>query len=176
MKKGQVGYTLVELLVAVAIMAVIGATAAMVLNQVSRGTEYSNNSITAVQQVHNAGYWISRDVLKAHSVTTENLTAPKFLIINWTEWEEQDDPIYHTATYLIEDLDDGIGKLTRSHWSSSGLNQKTLIAEYIYYQPGDIGNTSRVYYTSPEITLKLTAIFEKTKESREYRIMRRSTL
>jgi len=176
MKTRQMGFTLVELLVAISIMAAIGATASMALDQVNRGTEYSNNSITVVQQVQNAGYWISRDVQKAHSIIAENLTAPEFLIINWTEWDEHDNPIYHTVKYLIEDLNDDIGKLTRNHWSSDGVNQKTLIAEYIYYQPGDTGNTSRVYYTNPEITLKLTAIFEKKQESREYRIMRRSTL
>lgn len=170
------GFTLIELAVAVTIMGAIGATAAMALNQVNRGTEYSNNSITTVQQVQNAGYRISRDVQKAHSIITENLTAPEFLIINWTEWDEHDDPIYHTVKYLIEDLNDDIGKLTRNHWSSDGVNQKTLIAEYVYYHPSDTVNTSRVYYTNPEMTLKITVIFEKKQESREYRIMRRSTL
>jgi len=176
MKKGQMGFTLVELLVAVTMMAVISATAAMAINQVSKGTAYSNNSVTAVRQVQNAGYSISRDVLKAHSVIADNLTAPEFLIINWTEWDENDDPIYHTVTYSIEDLDHGIGTLTRSHWSSDGLNQKTTIAEYVYYHPGDLDNTTKVYYDSPQITLKLTAIFKDKRESREYRIARRPTL
>lgn len=175
MKTKQMGFTLVELAVAVAIMGAIGATAAMAVNQVSRGTEYSNNSITAVQQVKNAGYWISRDVQKAHSVIAENLTAPEFMIIEWTEWDEHDNPIYHTIKYLIEDLNDGIGKLTRDHWSSDGVNRRTFIAEYVYYHPGDLDKTTKVDYTNPEITLKLTVIFKKAQESREYRIIRRPT-
>lgn len=175
MRKGQRGYTLVELAVAVAIMGAIAATAAMAVHQVSRGTEYSNNSITTVQQVKNAGYWISRDVHKAHSIISENLTAPEFLVIEWTEWDENDNAIYHTVKYLIEDLNDDIGKLVRNHWSSGGVNRTTLIADYVYYHPGDLGNTTKVDYMNPEVTLKLTVIFEEAKESREYRIMRRPT-
>ncbi len=44
MKRGQSGFTLVELSVAVAMMAVISATAAMAIHQVSKGTEYSNKN------------------------------------------------------------------------------------------------------------------------------------
>ncbi len=175
MKRGQLGFTLVELSVAVAMMAVISATAAMTINQVSKGTEYSNNSITAVRQVQNAGYSIRRDALRAHSIIADNLTAPEFLIINWTEWDENDDPIYHTVTYSIEDLNDGVGTLTRNHWSSDGINQKTTIAEYVYYHPDDLDNTTKVYYDSPQITLRLTAIFKDNRESREYIIARRPT-
>ena len=175
MKKGQRGFTLIELLISVAIMAAIGATAAMAVNQVSKGTEYSNNSITAVRQVQNAGYSIRKDVLRAHGIVTDNLTAPEFLIVNWTEWDENDEPIYHTATYSIEDLDNDIGTLTRSHWSSDGLNQKTTIAEYVYYNLGDSVNRTEVSYDCPQLTLKLTAIFQGDRESREYIITRRPT-
>ncbi len=173
MKKRQMGFTLVELSVAATIMAVIGATAAMTINQVSKGTGYSNNSITVVRQLQNAGYSITKDVLKANSIIVDDLTAPEFLIINWIEWDEHDDPIYNTATYSIEDLDDGIGTLTRSQWSSDGLSQQTTIAEHLYYQPGDIDNTSAVHYNGPQVTLKLTVIFKDNRESREYIITRR---
>ena len=173
MKRGENGYTLVELVVATAIMALIGVAAAMAIFQVSSGTEHNNNHMTAVRQVHNAGYWISRDTQMAQSTTADNLTPPNFLVLNWTEWDQANDPIYHSVTYFFEDLTDGIGTLKRHHWSSVGTNQHTLIAKYIYYNPGDSEETSNVEYQSPELTVRLTAIFEEVRESREYRIIHR---
>jgi hypothetical protein len=176
MKYREKGFTTVELIISVSIMAVVGVAAAMATSQVCAGTENSNNSITAVRQGQNAGYWISRDAQIAHDMVTENLTAPDFLVIKWTEWDENDDPIYHTATYFLDELDDGVGKLKRNHWSSAGANEDALIAEHIYYDLADPDETSKVEYQDPELTVKLTTIFEGTIEVREYRIIRRPTL
>jgi len=173
MKRGEKGYTLVELVLAMAIMVVISGAAMAATFQVCRGTEGRNNHITAVRQVHNAGYWISRDAQMAQSTTADNLTPPNFLVLNWTEWDQANDPIYHSVTYFFEDLTDGIGKLKRYHWSSVGTNRHTLIAKYIYYNSGDSEETSNVEYQSPELTVRLTAIFEEVRESREYRVIHR---
>lgn len=176
MKKGQRGFTFVELLVTVAITAVIGTAATMATNQVCRSTGHSNNRITAVRQVQNAGYWISRDAQMAHSVIAEDLTAPDFLILKWTEWDDDNDPIYHSVTYYFEDITNGIGKLKRSHWSSAGVNEETLVAEYIYYNPDDPLETSKADYLSPELTIELTSVSDETRETREYKITRRPSL
>lgn len=173
MKQGEQGFTLIELVVATAIMAIIGVAAAMAIFQVSSGTKHNNSHITAVRQVHNAGYWISRDTQMAQNTIADNLTPPNFLILNWTEWDQANDPIYHSVTYYFEDQTDGIGTLKRHHWSSAGANQRTLIAKYIYYNSGDSAETSNVAYQSPELTVRLTAIFEEARESREYRIIHR---
>ena len=176
MKQGEKGFTLIELVVAITIMAIVSGAAAMAIFQVCHGTERNNNHMTAVRQVHNAGYWISRDALMAQSMTADNLTTPDFLVLNWTEWDDNNDPIYHSVTYSFEDQTDGIGKLKRSYWSSDGANQHTLIAEYIYCNPSDSQQTSKADYQQPELTVQLTAIFEETRETREYRIIHRPNL
>ncbi len=176
MKQGERGFTLVELLIASAIIAVIGSAAAAATFQVVRGTENNNDRITAIRQVHNAGYWISRDTQMAERVPADNLTPPDFLILNWTERDYVSDPIYHSVTYFFEELTDGIGKLKRSHWSSAGTNEQTLVAEYIYYDPNDPSGTSKANYQSPELTVQLCALFKETRENREYRINHRPNL
>ena len=176
MKQGEKGFTAIELLVAITIIALIGSATATATFQVFKGTERSNNHMTAVRQVHNAGYWISRDAQMAQSVTTDNLTPPDFLVLSWTERDYADEPTYHSVTYFFEDLTDGIGKLKRNHWSSAGANEQTLVAEYIYYDPDDPDNTSKAGYQKPVLTVQLTALFEETGETREYRINRRSSL
>jgi len=176
MKQGEKGFTHIELIVAITIIALISGATAMATFQVFHGTERSNNHMTAVRQVHNAGYWISRDTQMAQSVTTDNLTLPDFLVLSWTERDYADEPTYHSVTYFFEDLTDGIGKLKRSHWSSAGANEQTLVAQYIYYDPDDPDDTSEASYQSPALTVQLTALFEETKETREYRINRRPNL
>ena len=162
MKQSEKGLAVAELIVAISIMAIVSGSAATAIFQVSRGTEYNNARMTVVRQVQNAGHWISRDTQMAQSVNTE-VTSPDFLIISWTEWASNDDPIYHSTTYFFEDLTDGIGTLKRSHWSSAGANEQTLITQHIYYKPSDSDETSKVSYQTPELTLRLTAHLEETK-------------
>ena len=170
MKLGEKGFTLIELIVAVAIIALIGSATATATLQVLRVTGRNNEHMTAVRQVHNIGYWISRDAQMAQSVATDNLTEPDFLVLNWTEWDYADDPIYHSVTYFFEDLTDGLGKLKRSHWSSAGINEQTLVAEYIYFNPDDSDNTTKASYQDSVLNVQLTSLFEEAIEAREYMI------
>jgi len=177
MKLGEKGFTLIELLIAITIIVVASGAAGAAIFQILRNTERNNDYMTAVRQVENAGYWISRDAQMALSVTTtDNLTLPDFLIISWTEWDDEGDPIYHSANYSFEGLTDGIGKLKRTHWSSAGASEQTLVAQYIYYDPDDVDATSNASYQSPVLTVKLTAVFEEILETREYKIKRRPGL
>jgi prepilin-type N-terminal cleavage/methylation domain-containing protein len=173
MKPGEKGYTLIELMIAITIMVVASGVAGAAIFQILRNTERNNDRITAVRQVQNAGYWISRDAQMAETVATDNLTLPDFLTLSWTEWDAAGDPISHSATYFFEDLTDGVGKFKRSHLSSAGASEQTLIAQYIYYDPNDVDATSKASYQSPVLTVQLTALFEQTRESREYMIKHR---
>ncbi len=176
MKQGEKGFTHLELIIALSIMALVGVATALATFQVFKGTELSNTHMTVVNQVQNAGYWISRDAQRAQSVTTDNLTPPDFLLISWTDWADPDDPIYHTATYFFEDLTDGIGKLKRSHWSSAGANEETLVAEHMYYDPDDPEKTCKTSYQSTVLTVQITAVRGDDSEIREYKIKHRSNL
>jgi len=173
MKLGEKGFTHIELVVALAIIALISGATATATFQVLRGTGQNNDHMTAVHQVHNAGYWISRDAQMAQSVSTDALTSPDFLVLSWTERDYTDNPTYHSVTYFFEDLTDGVGKLKRSHWSSTGINEQTLVAEYIYYDPDAPDNTSKASYQSPVLNVQLTALSGETRETREYRINHR---
>ena len=170
MKLGEKGFTLIEFLVSITIIVLASGAAGAAIFQVVRGTESNNNHITTIRQVQNAGYHISRDAQMAQSVTADGLTSPDFLVLNWTERDYVDDPTYHSVTYFFEDLTDGVGKLKRSHWSSTGINEQTLVAEYIYYDPDAPDDTSKASYQSPVLNVQLTSLFEKTRETREYKI------
>lgn len=173
MRRSEKGYTLIELVVAVAIIVLISGAASVTIFQVLKGTETNNSHMNATRQVQNAGYWISRDAGMAQSIDTENLTSPAFLVLNWTQWDDDNEKIYHTASYSFEGLDDGIGKLKRTHSSSAGANEQTLIATHIYYVPTDPDDTSKAEYQAPLLTLRLTSVVKDAIEIREYRIKNR---
>lgn len=177
MKQGEKGYSILELIVAFSIMALIASAVSMIVFRVIEDTERSNSRMTTVIQVQNAGQWISADAQVAESVLTENLQEPNFLILNWTEQDyNEGDPVYHTITYFFDSLSNNVGKLKRNHWSSAGLNQNALVAGYIYYNSADPDNTSKASYTSPVLTIQLTSVFGNASETREYRMCQRPNL
>lgn len=176
MKHSEQGYTLIELIVSITIIVLVTGAASIAIFQVLKGTGVNNTHMNAVRQVQNAGYWICRDARMAQSVNTANLTPPDFLVFNWREWDDDDEEIFHTSTYFFEDLTDGTGKLKRTHWSSTGLNTQTLIADHIYYDPTDPDATSQASYQSSVLTLQLTSLVEDAMETREYRVKHRPNI
>ena len=170
MKASEKGFTLIEIIISMTIMALASSAAGTAIFQILRNTERNSDHMTVVRQVQNAGYWISRDAQMAQSTTTDNLTLPDFLVANWTEWDASGNPTYHTARYFFEGLTNGIGMLKRNHRSTAGADEYTLIAQYIYYNPSDVANTSNASYQSSVLTVKLTALVEQTMESKEYEI------
>jgi len=128
--------------------------------------------MTAVRQVQNAGYWISRDALMAES--TDNVTTPPdFLILNWTEWGYDEDSIYHRVTYSFEDMPSGLKKLKRTHEINGEVSAQTLVAEYIYYNPDNPDNTTKASYESSVLTVQIAAAIGEANEIKEYRVWHR---
>lgn len=175
MKRSEWGFSVIEVLVAMAIVAFIAGGATMATFQVINVTKSSSDHATAIRQAQNAGYWISWDALMSeNAIVDDDPETPDLLFLNWTEWGYgEEDSIYHLVTYSLQDLSDGIGKLVRNHWSSAGANEQTLVAEYIYYDPDDIDNTTQVSYQTPVLTAQITASFGEATETREYRIKHR---
>ena len=178
MKRSERGFTLIELLVAMAIVALIAGAATMTAFQVINVTKRSNDYMTVIRQVQNAGYWISHDALMAQSVITgDDPETEDFLIFRWTEWHEEKKKhsIYHEVTYSFQDLSDGIGKLKRQHLiydDEDVIDETILVAEYIYYNPDD-PDATKANYDSPVLTMRIAASLGEAEETKEYQIYRR---
>ena len=168
MKPGEKGYTLIELLIAITIMVMASGAAGAGIFQVWRNTERNRDHMTAVRQVQNAGYWISRDAQMAQSVTTE----PDFLIVNWTEYETGNQ---YQVTYTLADMAEGqLKKLLRNQSIDGGASITTLVAQYIDSDPE---NTS-CNLTSGIVILIITATAGDgslvESETRTYKVIPRS--
>ncbi|MBA7685659.1 hypothetical protein ES703_94084 [subsurface metagenome] len=137
-KRDQRGFTLIELLVALAIVALIAGAAVMTMFQVINVTKSSNDRMTVIRQVQNAGYWISHDTLMAQNVVTgndpETPEEDEFITLSWTDrkdWEDDEDDEVHKIVYTFYDMADGLKKLKRTHLIDDVISEQTLIAEYI---------------------------------------------
>jgi len=176
MKKKEIGFTIIELLIASSIMALASIAAGMALWQIFGGTEDNNERMTALHQVQNAGYWISRDCQMALSVnTTDTLLFPSFLNLGWTEWDDTGAPTYHLIYYYFVNGSGNLYSLQRRHSISGGTFQQMVVADYIFYQPG-AEYSSNATSNSSIIHIDITSIFNDVRESREYQIKRRAGL
>jgi prepilin-type N-terminal cleavage/methylation domain-containing protein len=84
--KGQKGFSLLELLVALAITGLITTGITMVISQTFTGSTRSSNHMVAVRQVQEAGYWVSYYAFNSQNLTiTGDSGFP--LILRWVDFD-----------------------------------------------------------------------------------------
>lgn len=162
MKRREKGFTLLEVLIGVAIMAIVVVAVAMTTTTLLLNEGQAAGQNTALPQVQNAGYWISRDVQMARNVVFDD---PDFLL-------SLDIPVDtdENNDYTIDYLFDG-DKLKRRVYDSLGtLTSETFIAEYI-----DTSNTTFSALDADAGLYKLTvrASRDETGATRSYEISQR---
>jgi prepilin-type N-terminal cleavage/methylation domain-containing protein len=84
-KIGEKGFTLIEVLVTLAILSsiitVMTATLILIQRTNSQNDEWNVN----LRQVQNAGHWISTDALMSDNITVG--TGSTFLTLRWSDWD-----------------------------------------------------------------------------------------
>jgi len=124
MKRGEAGFTIVELLIAVAITGAIVAALAMTVTTLIRGSRQATEQNGVLPRVQTVGYWISRDINMARDVTLGGPNGfPLSLIIPVSD--------NVTSDYQVDYLFDGDKLKRRQYDSSETLVAETLITDYI---------------------------------------------
>jgi prepilin-type N-terminal cleavage/methylation domain-containing protein len=121
LKKGERGFTLIEMLVVLVLIGIITGGITAGIMQVLTINSRASNHMIAVRQVQQAGKEVSKDTLQALNVTyTEN---PLFLLtLTWID----SDGAENAVNYTIED-----NKLQRSQSIDGGSPNLRVIAQYI---------------------------------------------
>ena len=131
----QPGFTMIELVIAVAISAVILVGSGAALRALIVSTGDSSDKTLARLEVQYANFWIGDDVVQADEVTIGNITGvryptPFLYIRNWNIGYYEGHGEVQWVEYSVEDMKD---KLDRDLWrlyrkTNSGT---TVVAEYL---------------------------------------------
>lgn len=147
------GFTLVEVIVAIAILAVIMAPLGMTVAQIYRTNQLGQNRTLAIRQVQNVGQYISRDALQATDAIT--LGGINGFTLTFTE----DLARYGIGSLRVVSYSiDGSGNLTRSE-TIGGVTTSFVIASDIVFDPLIVDNTAPTYFrqVGAVFELKVTA-------------------
>ena len=118
----QAGFTLIEIVAAVAITGLIGLGASIATAQVLTQTTRNNDYTLASRNTLNALYWISLDASMAQSINgTDGFPQTEDLSLSWKDWDNNE----YSANYTLEN-----GVLKRIY-SENGQVTTTVIASYI---------------------------------------------
>jgi prepilin-type N-terminal cleavage/methylation domain-containing protein len=146
--KGQKGFTLIELALAMVIGGMIAASVTMTMFQIVDSSGRTSNHMTAVRQAQSAGYWVSRDaqMIQQAPVITESGGELESITFDWTDWEGN----VFQVIYTFEDMSaGGLKEMQRAEHENS-TTKTTAVAEFI-----DIENTS-CEYTDGTLTFTVT--------------------
>ncbi len=169
----QKGFTLVELVMAMAVTAIIASAVTTVIYQVFNMNARSSNHMVAVRQVQNAGYWVSHDAQMAQST---NVTGADFLVLKWTDWNNGQNQV----TYTLENASGGVKNLRRTYSIDSGsgpvVQTNFLVGQYINPDPA----LTSCNFTSNKLTFTVTATVgtgsKAERETRKYEVKPRPGL
>ncbi len=140
-KMSEKGFTLIELVVGIAIAAVIVGAASMTVVTMMRLSPQSNNWAIALHQVQNAGQWISQDVQMSQGNIDIDPAPDTFLTLTLPQDQNPDNN--KTIVYEFEDIN-GEQWLVRT----DSIEGQTAIAQFI-------SNTTAAY-SSDNYTLTFT--------------------
>ena len=168
--KNQRGFTLIEMVMAIAITGLVMGAAAMTIFQVFDLNIRTSNHMIAVRQVQNAGYWVSHDGQMAQIVEPTEDSDGFPLTLTWTDWDSGD--VYQVVyTLLLAD-----NKLQREHYTNLNPDATTFVAEYIDPDP----LMTKCEFTDTDgdgvgdkLTLTVTATVGAQSETRVYEVIPR---
>jgi prepilin-type N-terminal cleavage/methylation domain-containing protein len=161
----QKGFTLVELLIAIAIAAIIMGGIATTFYQIFSVQAGTTNRMYAIRQVQNVGYWVSLDAQNTQSISLVddiNTTEVEFMVFNWVEWNGNE----FIVRYVIFDN----GDMYRYEYEDS-VETSSLIAEDI--------TSCEIHEDGGLLIMTVTAevgSFKQASETRIYEVVPRSIL
>ncbi len=135
--KSEKGYSLVEIIVAVSISALLAIGAGMTTAQIMRSSRQNNDWNMALRQAQSVGYWVSQDALAVNTIDIGDdpeTTELEFFTLFWKDWENG---YTYDTRYMWFDSSDSLSKIERNQVILDNevaelSNTTVLVADIIY--------------------------------------------
>jgi hypothetical protein len=142
------------------------------LQQLLRISVTDTHRATAIRQVQNVGFWISKDVINSHSIIRGTLDPAThtgvFLTISWDDW----DGVQYQTIYTVASG----GIMQRNLYVNGALSQTTFVAQYLDFA-GSPASTRLEPSENASYKLIVTATIatypQAIRETRTYEILPR---
>jgi prepilin-type N-terminal cleavage/methylation domain-containing protein len=178
-KESQRGFTLVELMIAIAVSAMIMVGSVNLLSHMVVTSAQNRANTMAMLQVQYVGFWITEDVVQARpdQVTLTdplNPGASHFpLTVQWTQWNG----VEHRVVYSVDG--ETLWKLYRHEWYTPKGGSEVDNGTVAVGESLDSAVTRCEWVTGGNVTdvlkLDVTANFDGKVATRTYEINPRST-
>lgn len=170
-KRGsQRGFTLVELLIAIAVGAFIVVGSLVILSHMIIVTAENRDETMAVLQVQYVGFWISEDVVQAQYVNplgSESGGTGFPLTVRWTEWDGDVNEVEYKVVGMVDEMGRNLWQLTREHFVNGESYGTILVGEYL-----DTGLTRCFWHEDLEdvLVVEVTARVDRNEASSTYEV------
>ncbi len=163
-KNSRSGFTLVELLIVIAVIGFLTAVLALTFSAVTRISSTSMSQNIVLSQVQMAGDWISRDILSAENVTAYS-SGTRLAMISRYQWNGTDNITKVTVYYDING-----NTLTRT----VGTGNAQQVAQFI--SPIGSGTSLAASTAASEnktYILTVQSVYNNSNFSRVYKVSQR---
>ena len=177
LKRNQKGFTLIEMIVAIAISSAIGGGILLSIYQTISYQAMDKARMNCVKNVENAIHYIIQDAQMAQKIEPDADVDGFFpLVLTWTEWDVASPEYEHVVTYSL--TGSGSSELERQHLASDtcgGEPKKDLnvVGRDMIPDP----DKTNCGYTGGVLTLELTATItgypKEISETRDIEILPR---
>ena len=154
--RNQKGFTMIEMLVAIAISSAIGGGILLSIYQTSSYQAMDRARMNCVKNLENAIHYIIQDAQMAQKIEPDTDADGFPLVLTWVEWDETNPEYVNEVTYRRPVS--GSSELERQHLAYDTLGGKTkdevnVLARYIEWD----STKTNCGYSGGVLTLELTA-------------------
>ncbi len=167
----QSGVTLVELVIALAIISLIGSGVVMAVHQLLTATRQANDQQYTVSQLRQAEHYITRDVLMTWQISSSGFP----LSLYWEAENEDGDDLSYAVTYSLAGASGALKELNRALVVTDIATNVAVESSSLVVAQSIDDASSSVQFNDPTLAVTLVSVTGSHQEVRTFEVKPRKT-